>query len=267
MVAVRRDGSRASGRGCDCWLTHLSRCYGGRSGSGDWKAGRPDLAMGMALDEARSAAEAGEVPVGAVVVHDGTVVGRGHNRREILGRPSGPCRDARPGAGSRRPAGLASWTAAPCMSLSSPAPCAQAPWSTARVDRLVFGARDPKGGYCGSIGNLVGEPTTESPNSGMLRRSVRRRADCAVAKDFFASGVYFERSSRVRGFPTRMGRGVRVAEGARLESMCRGNSTVGSNPTLSAMLCGRVGAGGVHRAAQRTRRGARVVEWGGLENR
>ena len=60
-------------------------------------------------------------------------------------------------------------------------------------------------------------------------------------------------------------RGDRVAEGARLEIVCRGNSTVGSNPTLSAISLPRPERSRI--AEVHTRRGARVVEWGGLENR
>lgn len=113
--------------------------------------------MGMALDEARSAAEAGEVPVGAVVVHDGTVVGRGHNRRESWGDPLA---HAEMIALAQAAAGRPSWRLDGCSVYVTLEPCAMCAGAmvNARVDRLVFGALDPKGGYCGSIGNLVGEP-------------------------------------------------------------------------------------------------------------
>ena len=113
--------------------------------------------MGLALDEARRAAEAGEAPVGAVVVHDGKVVGRGHNRRESWGDPLA---HAEMIALAQAAAGRQGWRLDGCAVFVTLEPCAMCAGAmvNARVDRLVFGAWDPKGGYCGSIGNLVGEP-------------------------------------------------------------------------------------------------------------
>lgn len=116
--------------------------------------------MELALDEARRAAREGEVPVGAVLVGDGEVLGRGRNRREVRRNPLAHAEieaiqqavDEGRGDGSWRLGGSCMYvTLEPC------AMCAGA-LVAARVERLVFAAEDPKGGWCGSLGNLVQEP-------------------------------------------------------------------------------------------------------------
>jgi tRNA(adenine34) deaminase len=118
---------------------------------------RDDAAwMEEALSEARRAAELGEVPVGAVVVKGDVVIGRGHNRREVDGDPLAHAemfalREAAAAVGGWRLDGATLYvTLEPC------AMCAGA-LVLSRVDRLVFGARDPKAGFCGSLGNLVAD--------------------------------------------------------------------------------------------------------------
>lgn len=110
--------------------------------------------MRVALVEAECAATLGEVPVGAIIVRKGEIVGKGSNRREIDGDPLAHAevlaiRDAARAVGGWRLDGATMYvTLEPC------AMCAGA-LVLARVERLVFGARDPKAGYCGSLGDLV----------------------------------------------------------------------------------------------------------------
>jgi tRNA(adenine34) deaminase len=112
--------------------------------------------MGLALDLAREAGAAGEVPVGAVVVMDGEVVGRGYN--QPIGRhdPTAHAeimalRDAATRLGNYRLPGSTLYvTLEPC------AMCAGAIMH-ARIDRVVFGARDPKTGAAGSVIDLFAE--------------------------------------------------------------------------------------------------------------
>jgi len=113
--------------------------------------------MELALAEARLAARAGEVPVGAVVVRNGEVIGRGHNRRESRGDPLA---HAELIALARAAAGQEGWRLVGCVVYVTLEPCAMCAGAmvNARVDRLVFGAPDPKGGFCGSLGNLVQDP-------------------------------------------------------------------------------------------------------------
>lgn len=126
----------------------------------DWMEGlRVDdrTAMGLALEEARLAAAAGEVPVGAVVVRGGEVVGRGHNRRESWGDPMAHAEMIALAQAAARQNG---WRLDGCAVYATLEPCAMCAGAmvNARVERLVFGARDPKGGYCGSVGDVVREP-------------------------------------------------------------------------------------------------------------
>ena len=113
--------------------------------------------MEEALALAEEAAADGETPVGAVIVdRDGKVIGRGRNRREA-GDPLGHAellaiREAAQAMGDWRLEGTTMVvTLEPC------AMCAGA-LVNARVERLVFGALDPKAGFCGSLGNLVQDP-------------------------------------------------------------------------------------------------------------
>lgn len=116
-----------------------------------------DELMGLALDEARAAAGHGDVPIGALVVIDGTVVASRHNERELNGDPTAHAevlaiRDAAAAVGSSRLDG------ATLVSTLEPCPmCAGAAW-LARVDRVVFGADDMKAGALGSLYNLGADP-------------------------------------------------------------------------------------------------------------
>ncbi|MEZ0271268.1 MAG: tRNA adenosine(34) deaminase TadA [Methylophilaceae bacterium] len=112
--------------------------------------------MQMALELAAQAAEAGEVPVGALVVKDGEIIGRGYNAPISCHDPSAHAeiramRDAAQRIGNYRLVGCTLYvTLEPC------AMCAGA-IQHARIARLVFGANDPKTGACGSVVNLMAE--------------------------------------------------------------------------------------------------------------
>ena len=107
-----------------------------------------------ALDVAAGAAASGDVPVGAVVVGpDGVEVGRGRNVREELGDPTGHAEVVALRAAGRA---LGSWRLQGCMLVVTLEPCAMCAGAAvlARVDRIVFGAFDPKAGACGSVWDL-----------------------------------------------------------------------------------------------------------------
>jgi tRNA(adenine34) deaminase len=114
-------------------------------------------AMREALALARGAAERGEVPVGAVAVCDGVVVGRGANARESAHDPTAHAellaiQDAARTLGRWRLTGVTLYvTLEPC------AMCAGA-MVLARIDRLVYAASDPKAGACGSLMDLSADP-------------------------------------------------------------------------------------------------------------
>jgi tRNA(adenine34) deaminase len=113
--------------------------------------------MRVALDEAMRAAEEGEVPVGAVVVLDGRVVGRGHNRTEMTHDPTAHAEILAIGAAS---AALGDWRLVGADMFVTLEPCAMCAGAIqlGRMRRVVFGPRDPKFGACGSVLNVVEAP-------------------------------------------------------------------------------------------------------------
>ena len=114
-------------------------------------------AMRTALAEATAAARHGDVPVGAVVLADGEVIARRHNERELLGDPTAHAevlalRDAAAARGTWRLNG------ATLVVTLEPCPMCAGAALAARLDRIVFGAADPKAGACGSLYNLAADP-------------------------------------------------------------------------------------------------------------
>ena len=112
--------------------------------------------MGEALSLALEAAAAGEVPVGAVVVKDGAVVGRGHNR-PVAGRD--PTAHAEVMALRDAAERIGNYRLAECMLYVTLEPCAMCAGAimNARISRVVYGAADPKSGACGSVVDLFAE--------------------------------------------------------------------------------------------------------------
>ena len=110
--------------------------------------------MKEALKEAKSAYEAGEVPIGCVIVSGGRIIGRGHNRREELQDATEHAemiaiREANRTLGSFRLENCALFvTLEPC-------PMCAGAIMLSRIEHVIFGAVDPKGGCCGTLMNLV----------------------------------------------------------------------------------------------------------------
>ncbi len=113
--------------------------------------------MAAALEEARRAASAGEVPVGAAVFRDGVVVARAHN--ESVSRRD-PTAHAELLAIQQALRALATDRLTDCTLYVTLEPCAQCAGAIvlAKVGRLVFGAYDEKAGMCGSVGDIVRHP-------------------------------------------------------------------------------------------------------------
>lgn len=143
-----------------------------------------DDAMALALDQARLAAERGEVPVGAVVVVDGVVVATAHNQRETDADPT-----AHAEVLALRAAGqaLGTWRMGDATLFVTLEPCAMCAGAavSARLGRLVFGAADPKAGAVGSLYNLAADPRL---NHEIPWSSGVRAAECAeLLEAFFSS--------------------------------------------------------------------------------
>lgn len=116
-----------------------------------------DELMGLAIAEARRATDHGDVPVGAVIVRDGTLVASRHNERELAGDPTAHAevlaiRDAAESIGS--------WRLEGCTLVVTLEPCVMCGGAlvNARLDRLVYGAADMAAGACLSLYNVCDDP-------------------------------------------------------------------------------------------------------------
>jgi tRNA(adenine34) deaminase len=138
--------------------------------------------MSLALDEARAAAAAGDVPVGAVVVVGDRIVGRGRNRREVDRDPTAHAeivalREAAAALGQWRVEGTLVVTQEPC-------PMCAGALVNARVARLVFGCPNPKAGAVATLYQIVSDPRL---NHRMVVTAGVCAAECAaVLQEFFA---------------------------------------------------------------------------------
>jgi tRNA(adenine34) deaminase len=110
--------------------------------------------MKEALEEAKKAYELDEVPIGAVVVKDGKIIGRGHNSRE---RKQDPTLHAEIIAIRQAAAELGSWRLTDCELYVTIEPCPMCAGAIlqSRIPRVIYGARDPKAGCAGSLYNLL----------------------------------------------------------------------------------------------------------------
>jgi tRNA(adenine34) deaminase len=138
--------------------------------------------MNIALDEARAAAAAGDVPVGAVIVVGDRIVGRGRNRREVDRDPTAHAeivalREAAQVLGQWRVEGTLVVTQEPC-------PMCAGALVNARVVRLVFGCPNPKAGAVVTLYQIASDARL---NHRVEVKSGVRAAECAeVLQEFFA---------------------------------------------------------------------------------
>lgn len=142
------------------------------------------LYMAEALALAREAEALGEVPVGAVVVREGRIVGRGHNRRETWGDPTAHAEIL---AIREAAAALGGWRLTGCSLYVTLEPCVMCAGAVvlARLDRLVFGAYDPKGGAVGSLMNVVQDERLNHRVN--VTSGVEAEASAALLRRFFQS--------------------------------------------------------------------------------
>lgn len=114
--------------------------------------------MQAALEEAARAAAIGEVPIAALLVHQGTIVAQSHNYRELWQDPTAHAEMIVIREGARK---LNSWRLLEMTLFVTLEPCAMCLGAIllARIPRLVFGAKDPKAGACGSVLDFTNEPS------------------------------------------------------------------------------------------------------------
>jgi tRNA(adenine34) deaminase len=118
---------------------------------------RDEYFMRLALREAERALEHDDVPIGAVVVHEGEVIGAGRNERELRQDPTAHAEMIALREASRA---LSSWRLVDAVLYVTLEPCAMCAGAIvlARVSRVVFGSTDPKAGAAGSVLDVLGEP-------------------------------------------------------------------------------------------------------------
>jgi tRNA(adenine34) deaminase len=138
--------------------------------------------MALALEQAALAAAAGEVPVGALVIKDGEVLGRGHNRNLLDDDPTAHAeivalRQAAARLGNHRLTG--------CTMVATIEPCAMCAGALihARIARLVYGAGDPKAGAAGSVLQVINHPGLNHRME--VTAGVLAEKCSAVLQDFF----------------------------------------------------------------------------------
>lgn len=138
--------------------------------------------MSEAIAEAHRALELDEVPVGAVIVREGKIIGRGHNRTRTDKDPTAHAEmiAIRQAAGE-----LGGWRLTGCTMYVTLEPCSMCAgaivWS--RIEKLVFGTFDPKAGACGSVFNI---PQEDALNHHVAIESGLMEDECsALLSDFF----------------------------------------------------------------------------------
>ena len=142
-----------------------------------------EQAMQIALEQARLAGEMGDVPVGAVVVHDGKVIAARHNEREATGDPTAHAeilalRDAATSLGR--------WRLNDCTLVVTLEPCVMCAGAiiNARVETLVYATADLKGGATASLYNMCSDPRlNHNPN---VKHGVCEHEATLLLKEFFA---------------------------------------------------------------------------------
>jgi tRNA(adenine34) deaminase len=139
--------------------------------------------MRLALDEARRAAEHGDVPIGAVAVRDGQVIARAHNRREIDGDPTAHAELLTIRAASHA---IGHWRLEQVTLYCTLEPCAMCAGAMvlARLPRLVYASPDPKAGAGGSIMDLLQHPRLNHRVD--VAGGVLADEAAALIRDFFA---------------------------------------------------------------------------------
>jgi tRNA(adenine34) deaminase len=145
---------------------------------------RDEYFMRLALREAQRAPEHDDIPVGAVVVKDGGVIGSGHNEREARADPTAHAEMIALREAARL---LGSWRVLDSVLYVTLEPCAMCTGAIvlARIPRVVFGTADPKAGAAGSVLNVLEEPRLNhrpQVQSGLLAQ------ECGdLLRSFFAS--------------------------------------------------------------------------------
>ncbi|SEM84967.1 tRNA adenosine(34) deaminase TadA [Lihuaxuella thermophila] len=138
--------------------------------------------MEAALEEAKKAESIGEVPIGAVVVLDGEIIGRGHNLRETHQDPTAHAEMIAIREAAER---IGSWRLTDCILYVTLEPCPMCAGAIvqSRIKEVVYGTEDPKAGCAGTLMNLLDDPRFNHQTpivTGILKEECSR-----ILTDFF----------------------------------------------------------------------------------
>ncbi|WP_136514858.1 tRNA adenosine(34) deaminase TadA [Geomonas edaphica] len=139
--------------------------------------------MGKALEQAGKAESIGEVPIGAVIVKDGAIIARGHNLRESKQDPSAHAEMIAIRKAAKK---LGSWRLTGATLYVTLEPCTMCMGAIilSRIDRVVFGSYDPKGGAAGSLFDFSDDKRLN--HSVVLTPGVRGEETSTILSSFFA---------------------------------------------------------------------------------
>lgn len=144
---------------------------------------RDEMFMRLAIEQAQLAAALGEIPVGAIVVKDDQVIGRGYNRREI---DSSATAHAEVLAIEDACKHLGTWRLTDCELYVTLEPCPMCAGAiiNSRIRRVIYGAKDERAGCCGSVADFFVMPFNHNP----LSRSGILADECkTLLMDFFSA--------------------------------------------------------------------------------
>ncbi len=138
--------------------------------------------MSEAIRLAQIAYEKDEIPVGAIVVKDNKIIGRGYNQREILKDPTAHAEVLAITAAANT---ITDWRLTDCTLYVTKEPCAMCAGAiiNSRINTVIFGCYDAERGYCGSIADLCGDPRLK--NNITVRGGINKERCLALIQDFF----------------------------------------------------------------------------------
>lgn len=138
--------------------------------------------MRLALQQAERAFEMGEVPVGAVVVHQGKIIGKGYNQRESLKDPTAHAEIIAITAAANH---LQDWRLLECELYVTKEPCPMCAGAVvnSRIGLVGFGVRDEQAGCCGSLYQLAREPRFN--HQAIVRGGILDKECSALLEQFF----------------------------------------------------------------------------------
>jgi tRNA(adenine34) deaminase len=141
-----------------------------------------EMWMSEAIRLAEIAYEKDEIPVGAIVVKDNKIIGRGYNQREKLKDPTAHAEIIAITAAANT---IDDWRLNDCILYVTKEPCAMCAGAiiNSRIESVIFGCYDAESGYCGSVADLCGEPRLK--NDITVRGGIKENICLSLIQNFF----------------------------------------------------------------------------------